>query len=150
MHGPVEPTGRPSWYAQAVPPQHAEHHGTHDRAQREFREAAQAECECLRRTAGECGECHGEREAGRGPAHRGPTRSECPTHAGHGYSGSRLSPEIAGSPTRRFTTMRSLSSAMARLPVRTNRNGSTPCTRQAMPANIMRAPKYTALKRCSV
>src|SRR2546430_686095 len=62
------------------------------------------------------------------------------------YSGSR-SPLMIGGDTRRSTARRSLSSTMVRLPVRTNRKGSTACTRQAMPASIMRLREDGVIKQ---
>ena len=47
-----------------------------------------------------------------------------------------------------MVTMRPCSSAMALLPVRVNRKGNRPCSRQAQPATSMRLPNEKAMPMC--
>ena len=56
---------------------------------------------------------------------------------------------LAFTPINYRLSAEGIKTLIARLPVRSNRNGKTPCSRQATPANIRRPPTPVAKTRCS-
>ena len=113
-------------------------------------QAADTQRQSVGHAARHGGERDGDEHARQPLAQRRPARRERPQQRGHGYRGRRLSLASGCSGSCRVAIIRSFSSVIAWLPVRTNTNGSKPCNRQAIPASTMRVPKHTALARCSV